>query len=249
MLIIYLYVAIFGSFLASFYYVLALRTMEKISILGRSHCDVCKTKLNFLKVIPILGYMLSRGKCNNCNSKINIKYPLFEIILGFLFFMSFYIFEFKIETIIGWLLISLLSIASILDLEYRVVLDRVFIPFAGIFIAITIINKDYINIIISLVIFLFFFFIAIIFEKIFKQEALGGADIKLFAILGLVLGFNKIILAIFISSCTALIFSKIFRLNKKSYLPYIPFISLGAITAFFFGDVIINTYIKFLFSL
>lgn len=89
----------------------------------------------------------------------------------------------------------------------------------------------------------FFYIIALIGEKVYKKESLGGGDIKLYGIIGLILGVELTIFSIFVASLTGLLFSLIFIRGKEGkYLPFVPFISLGVWIAYIYGNGMLDWY-------
>ena len=122
--------------------------------------------------------------------------------------------------------IILISLPILLVLRYFIPLDPWFISYLG-----------------GIVAFLLFYGIAFFGEKIFKKEVLGGGDIKLYALIGLVLGVQLTFLSIFIASLIGWIFIKLFsKLIEDEYLPFVPFITIGVFVSYYYGDVILNWY-------
>jgi len=92
----------------------------------------------------------------------------------------------------------------------------------------------------------FFYTIGTVGEKLYKQEVLGGGDVKLYAIIGLVLGARDTLLSVFFASLIGLIYGLIISKNKNTsnYLPFVPFITIGVFIVYFFGDSIVDLYIN-----
>ncbi|QMS85926.1 prepilin peptidase [Candidatus Xianfuyuplasma coldseepsis] len=235
------YIFIMGLFMGSFFNVVGIRVPEKISLLGRSKCPDCGHQLGVLELIPIIGYIFLRGRCKNCKSHISVKYPIMEFITGFLFAISFvFLHENMIEYILVIVFISLLVIVSVSDLYYQVVPDVVLLVFLPLLLGLRIASPVIVwyEGIIGAVIGFGFMFLMSIYGKIrFQKEALGGGDIKLYGLIGLVLGFNTIFISVLLAGVYGLLYFAILR-PKNHYIPFVPFIALGSITAYFVGPYV-----------
>ena len=127
-IIIYVFIFIVGTIFGSFYNVVGYRRPKNESIVfPASHCPNCNHKLKYYENIPILSYLFLKGKCKNCKSKISILYPLFEIITGISFVLSYLVFGFSIEFISAIVISSTLIIISISDIRYYIIPDEVLI--------------------------------------------------------------------------------------------------------------------------
>src|SRR5690625_3377112 len=102
---------ILGVVFGSFFNVIGLRLPKNIPFhTGRSYCPSCDKQLYWYELIPIISYLLQRGKCNGCKTKIAPLYPIMELATGILFVFSYERFGFQTELIIALLLISMLII-------------------------------------------------------------------------------------------------------------------------------------------
>ena len=121
MLIIYLCVFFLGASLASFLNASIYRIENKYKypaiITAKSHCEKCKKELSWLELIPVIGYLIIKGRCRNCNEKINIYYPLSEFVLG-LIFLLFFLYSI---TWYFWIVVLFLFIFSSYDIKYKAI--------------------------------------------------------------------------------------------------------------------------------
>jgi prepilin signal peptidase PulO-like enzyme (type II secretory pathway) len=187
-ILISIYIFIMGMLLSSFYGVLAMRIPNKESILGRSYCPKCHHQLKFVDVIPLIGYLINKGKCRDCKENIPFIYLLIEIIGGILFLLSYLLFGLSINFFISVIMISVLMIESISDIDQMIVIDRIWMIGLVPLIIIRIIEKEiWIYLLSSLILFALLYSIAYIGTKVFKKEALGGGDIKLYIFIGFIL--------------------------------------------------------------
>ena len=123
-IILLLFIFCIGTVIGSFLNVVILRAFSGESIvLPPSKCPKCHNKLKWWHNIPILSYILLRGKCYFCKEKISIQYPIIEFITGIIFLLVFLKFGLRIETIFGFITASLLIVISATDIKERVVFD------------------------------------------------------------------------------------------------------------------------------
>lgn len=235
MFIYYLIVTfIFGTVLGSFYNVVGYRLPKNESLIKpSSHCPKCNHKLGPSELIPILSYIIQRGKCKNCKQKISLFYPVFEFATGLLFAISYIIFGYSIEFAISITFISILLIIIISDYQTMIIPDEVLVV-GGILLIIELIIKNgtniWMNLLDAIIAFIIMYLIKKFGDFIFKKESMGGGDIKLMAIFGLVLGWQMSIISIFMASFIGLPISLYFLYkNKTDIIPFGPFLSVSAI--------------------
>lgn len=239
---------ILGTIFGSFYHVVGYRLPKEESIIKPKHsyCTNCGIRLRWYELIPILSYIIQKGRCRNCHEKVSIFYPFIELITGALFAVSFYSFGFSYELIIALVLVSLFSIVIVSDLTYMIIPDEVTFICA---IIITIVNflslgwqDGFIQLGSGILTFLIMYFIMLFGNFIFKKETLGGADIKLMLISGLVLHPILGIFVIFLASSIALPASiAVYLINKEHMIPFGPFI-VAAILLLFLFKIDIRTF-------
>ena len=227
---------VFGLVFGSFFQVVGLRLPKGESIIKpASHCPNCDEKLKWYQLIPIVSYIIQGGKCSNCKKHISIKYPLYELLTGICFALCYVVFGFSIDIIIPITLISVLIIVIISDVEYMVIPDEIlFIGTVLILIETLVINgwsSFFTSFIGGLLGFILMYGIKLLGDFAFKAESLGGGDIKLFFLLGVVFNFDTLVAILFLSSFFALPYAiSILLMKKDNVVPYGPFISLTAIT-------------------
>ena len=124
-LYIYIIIFIFGSIMGSFLNVLAVRLSNNESIIyPRSHCHNCNHKLKWYELIPIISYIIQKGKSRCCHTRIPISYLIVEIVTGALYCTAYHSFGFTNELIISLIFISSLIVVIISDIEYMIILDE-----------------------------------------------------------------------------------------------------------------------------
>ncbi len=233
---------ILGTLMGSFYTVLGTRLpREEKVLLDKSHCDNCKHPLNFLDMVPILSYVFLRGKCRYCHKKIDSTSTFMELISGILFATAYYVFGPTYELSIALGIVSLLLIVIVSDINYLIIPDEVLIFMSIYFIVFDLLNiglHDTIRAIGGgIFLFALMYLIMLIGDYVFKKESLGGGDIKMMFIFGLILGPLVGACSIFIGSFLALPVSLyLLYKDKEKVIPFGPFL-LISLTLLYFTQV------------
>ncbi len=242
---------IIGIHLGSFYNVIGYRLPKGESIVfPPSHCTKCDHKLSVFELIPIFSYFLQFGKCTKCFNKISFFYPFFEFLTGILFALSYIVFGISIDLVIALIIISMTIIIFVSDYLYFVIPDEVLIV-TSILLLISIFFKyDIYNVIHSLfngfISFGIMYSIKKLGDTIFKKESMGGGDVKLMFVLGLLFGWEMSLLSIFVASFIGLpasIFILCSKPNEEKIIPFGPFLCMAALLILFF-KIDINTIVK-----
>ena len=232
---------IFGSIMGSFYHVIATRLSNGLSIVKpASHCEKCKHTLKWYELIPILSYIIQGGKCRKCKTKMPISYLLMEICTGMLFAVCYHVFDTPLEIAIALVFVSSLIIIIISDIEYMIILDEVLVfAIVGIIFLNIIDNGLYetsVKILQGAGAFITMLLIKKLGDFIFKQESLGGGDIKLMFLIGLVIGYEMSICNIFLATFIAFPIALLLLITKKdNMIPFGPFLSMAAIILYVWG--------------
>lgn len=249
----YLMFFLFGISLGSFYNVLGFRVPNNGSIIKpKSHCPKCNHELTWYELIPILSFLIQKGKCRCCKTKLSLFYPFIEFATGILFVVSYYSFGFSLNLVIALTLVSLFMIVIVSDLTYLIIPDSfILIPSIIIFI-IKIMELGLLGGLIQLgygvLTFILMYLIMLFGNKMFKKESLGGADIKLMFLVGLTLDPMLSIIVIFLASIIALPVSIFLLLKKKEHvIPFGPFLVFGLLVVFFLKLNIVEIFNKLLF--
>lgn len=230
---------ILGTILGSFYNVVASRLPKKESIITPpSHCPHCQHRLKPWELIPIFSFIMQRGKCSKCKTKISWFYPISEIACGLLFVLSYLSFGFSLDLIMAITFVSMLIIVMLSDYYYMIIEDSVLIVF-GLLLVIESFLIHGVSITIDslisgLIAFAVMFILKLFGDFIFKKESLGGGDVKLMLIIGFMIGYPMAILSIFLASFIALPVSLVILKGKGNHeIPYGPFLSIAALILYF----------------
>lgn len=226
---------VLGAIFGSFYNVVGYRVPKGESLLyPPSHCTKCMHKLGPLELIPILSFLLLGGKCKECKDKISWFYPIFEFASGLLFALSYVVFGFSLDCLLSIVFISMLLIIIISDYQTMIIPDSVLIIFSIFIIVIKYFMVGFSGIGVSLLhaigSFIFMLLLKLFGDFLFKKESMGGGDIKLLAVFGLVFGFPMAIVSVFLSAIIGLPVSLILLKKSSSHeIPFGPFLAIAAI--------------------
>jgi len=242
---------IFGALIGSFLNVCIIRLPRAESIITPgSHCPHCKKPIKFYDNIPLISYILLKGKCRHCNGPISIQYPLIEGITALGSLSLFMKFGPSLSFFIYFAFVAALIVITVIDLYHQIIPDVISLPGIGA------------GLLASLVLpqFTFFdsligallgggslFLVATLYQWLFKREGMGGGDVKLLAMIGAFLGWKAVILTILLGSLVGSITGIIIMVLKgkdlKYAIPFGPFLSLGAVIALFYEAEIIHWYL------
>ncbi|MBA9084227.1 leader peptidase (prepilin peptidase)/N-methyltransferase [Fontibacillus solani] len=197
-------------------------------------------------LIPIFSYLLSRGKCRHCNSRVSLVYPLGELATGLLFVWIYLNFGNSWETLIGLLLVSLSVIITVSDLKYMLIPNRILLAFAPLFLVLRFLYP------MESVWLHFWGAIAgggvLLFIVVITRGGMGLGDVKLFCLLGWVLGLYNIIPAFLIACLIGSVVGGVLLLFKlikpKQPIPFGPFLLIGSLLSSAYGSTIINFYLS-----
>ncbi|MFX3623031.1 MAG: A24 family peptidase [Ectobacillus sp.] len=245
MIFLYLYIFLVGMVLGSFYNVVGMRVPVGQSIVApRSACPSCSHTLTAYELIPVISYVMQRGKCRSCRTAISPLYPMVEIMTGLLFVFSFLLYGWSAEVWIAWTLVSLLVIIVVSDLSYMLIPNKIllfFLPIAMLERFLVPLPSWWDSLAGAGIGFSILFLLAVI-----SKGGMGGGDVKLFGLLGLFLGSELIILAFLLSSFYGTVFGIVGlaagHVKRSKPMPFGPFIMMGALTSYFFGHRIIAYY-------
>ena len=237
-----LYIVLFfilGLVFGSFYNVVGFRLPNNEEIVfTKSHCTKCNHKLRWYELLPVLSFLIQGGRCRNCKQKISLFYPFVELCTGILFAVSFYSFGFSYEFFIALVLVSLFMIILVSDLNFLIIPDSILVV-GSILIIITRflmegIKGGFSAIGSGILLFAIMYFIMFLGNLAFKKESLGGGDVKLMFVAGLVLHPLVGIFSIFLASVLALPVSLLLLYtNKEHVMPFGPFIALAILILFY----------------
>lgn len=249
---IFIIIFFLGASIGSFLNVVAIRIQKEESFVsGASSCPKCGRRIKPWEMIPIISYFLIiRGKCRGCDSKVSLRYPLAEIICGILFLIVFSKFKMEYQTLYYWNFVAILFVVTLVDFDSKIIPDEFLI-----YGAITGIIMNYIFKFIEWKDILlgslsgggFFLAIFLFSLLVLKKEGMGFGDVKFMAMNGIYLGLlNNMFAGILSFYIGLLVVIPLLLMKKKgvgSEVPFGPFIAVASIVSFLFGKDIINWYL------
>ena len=249
-----------GLIIGSFLNVVVYRLRVAETLLGRSHCPHCKNQILWYDNIPLLSVILLKFRCRNCRTKISLQYPLVEFFTGILFVMvGAYFFDLNnsqswISTLYYLGAVSMLMAIFVYDALYMEIPSMVLWPAifwavafqlyfdwgrSGNFLEFNI----YSGVLAAFLAFSFFFLLV----AVSKEKWMGLGDAYLAIVLGLLLGWPNILLALFLAFSVGAIYGIILivlkKKNMKSQLPFGPFLVIGSVLTIFFYNIIMQWYL------
>jgi len=254
------FVFLAGLCIGSFANVCIYRLPKKLSIVKPgSKCPSCDTPIKPWHNIPIFSFIFLSGKCAYCGAGISRRYPLIELICGILFIYAFYDLFYLQKNIylflVGLYLSAAFLIIFVIDLDHKIIPDPISVSGIIVGFAAGFLPNMPLNWLGSLIGILvgggLFLAIAEIGDRVFKKESMGGGDIKLAAMIGAFLGWKGILMVLGIGSFLgaligglALILAK----NRESArtIPFGPFLVTAAMIVFYWGNDLLNAYLKFM---
>lgn len=253
---VYLLIFIFGSIVGSFLNVCIYRMPREESIIvPGSRCALCKKPIPWYDNIPLISYILLKGKCRFCSQKIAPRYFLVELITAIIFASLFARFDFNYMFLVYAILSSMLIVITFIDLEFQIIPDS--ISLGGIVLGIIFsavlpglqhavnwkeaLFNSFLGILIGggLV-----YLAGILGKAAFKKDSMGGGDVKFLAMLGAFLGWKIAIIIFFLApffGLPAALYTKFVK--KQDIIPYGPYISMAGIAVIFWGDKILKMFI------
>lgn len=257
LLCVYVLAGLLGLCVGSFLNVVIYRLPNAISLSNPgSHCPQCEYALKWFDNIPVLSFLLLRGRCRACGKRISPRYMAVELANALLWLLSVALF-YKVSLVymaVAMVVSSLLICVFCIDLEHMLIFDRFHILLAlcgmvAMFTdGFTVWSDHLIGAVVGGAVFAGLYFGSI---AILKTEGLGLGDVKYAAAAGLLLGWQKFIPAILIGSVLGAVFmvaaNRIRHAEKRTEYPFGPFLAVGTLIAMFFGNAIIGWYWNLLF--
>jgi leader peptidase (prepilin peptidase)/N-methyltransferase len=245
-------VFIFGLLVGSFLNVCIYRLPRNESLVfPASHCPGCGTAIPPWLNIPVVSYLLLRGRCRSCAASISAIYPLVELLTAFLGLLLYLRFGLTLPFFILALLCAALVVVTFIDLEHQIIPDEISLPgiVIGFACSFFIPRLGWLNSLLGILagggsLYL----VAWGYERLTGKEGMGGGDIKLLAMLGAFFGWKAIPFIILVSSLTGSIIGITLMLVRKQdgklAIPFGPFLVIGTLVHIFFGRQIVAWYLN-----
>ena len=257
-----IFVFLFGLCFGSFLNVIVYRLPRSLSLVHPpSRCPSCDYRLGFVDLIPLVGYLILRGRCRQCSIKISPRYPIVELLTGFLFLLLFVIFNLSIDFVFYLTLLFLLLAISLIDLKHRIVPNR--IVAAGLIAAlifylpkllsywlqipsILLVIQDPLDGLLGMLLGSGIMLVIFLVSK----GGMGAGDIKLMAMIGLYVGLRGTAVVLFLGfifgALVGITFMALRKLTRKDALPFAPYLALATLVEVLVGAQLWDWYINLL---
>lgn len=247
-----LFSLVFGMVVGSFLNVCICRMPKDESIVSPpSHCPQCNYQIRWYDNIPVISYLLLRGRCRGCGARISLQYPLVELLNGIITLLLFLRFGPTLAFAVLFVFCSALVVITFIDIEHQIIPDEISLPgiVIGFVMSFFLQGHNWLN---SLLGILLgggsLLLVAYGYQWLTGKEGMGGGDIKLLAMMGAFLGWKSIPFIILASSLVGSVVGvSIMLLQKKDSklaIPFGPYLAFGAVLYIFYGSPLIEWYLN-----
>lgn len=253
------FIFLFGLCVGSFLNVCIYRMGREQSVVKpRSHCPHCRKIILWYDNIPLLSFILLRGRCRWCGKKISFRYFFIELLTGIVFLVIYQKFNLSYYTLVYCIFVSGLIVATFVDFDFRIIPDEISLGgiaaglifsflFPGLHNAPTHLAglwQSFLGVLMGGGIL---WILGCIGDFMFKKESMGGGDVKLLAMIGAFLGWKLALLTLPLASVFGALIGIIIKIRtKESLIAFGPYLALGAFISIFWADFILNAL--FLYS-
>jgi leader peptidase (prepilin peptidase)/N-methyltransferase len=250
-LLLWVYAAVVGACVGSFLNVCIYRWPEGLSVIRpRSRCPVCETPIRARDNIPVLGWLLLRGKCRECGARISIQYPLIELTTASLWVAAVLRHGFTWQALSSAVFFTLLLGIALTDARTYIIPDEFSLGGLVLGLALSLAPGGIgpLQSVLGAVLgYVLLWVVAVLGTALFRREAMGGGDIKMMAMVGAFLGPPGVLLTVFLGALFgSLIFGPISYKTGK-LVPFGIFLALGAGITEPWGQMLIQAYMRWAF--
>lgn len=238
---------ILGLLLGSFLNVCALRWPEDQSVVRpRSRCPGCGKPIAWYDNIPVLSWIILRGRCRRCSTRISIQYPLVELAVGLTWAWQVWAHGPGMEALRIALFVTILIGIAVSDVRFYIIPDQFSVGGAILGVGLAAIAPGIgigESLLGAVVGFALLWLVAWGGEKAFKKEAMGGGDIKMMAMIGAFLGWIGVLLSLFLAALLGVVIFGPISYRTGKLVPFGIFLAAGAIAATFWGQSLLHWYV------
>lgn len=213
---------------------------------GRSACPHCGHTLGAMDLVPVVSFLLLKGKCRYCGAKLARRYVLAEIFLGLCYVAVVARFGFTLDTVSGLVLVSCLFALSLVDLDIQIIPDRFLAIAAAVrLVQLAVEGRFFAGLVPGLIFGGGLLLLSLVMDKVLKKESMGGGDIKLMAVLGLYFSVPQCLLLVIVACFMGIIVAKaMMKIENDVAFPFGPALSLAALVTLLVGEPIVNWYMS-----
>jgi leader peptidase (prepilin peptidase)/N-methyltransferase len=254
LLLFLLPVALGGLVVGSYLNVVVHRLPQGLSTVHpASHCPACEAQIKAYDNIPVLSYLLLRGRCRACSARISPRYPLVEAATSALFMACGLVFGPSLQAVAAALFCSLMVVLALIDLEHMILPDKLTLPgiVVGLALQPWIDGVSWLDALIGTLIGAGALILLInVWYWLREEEGMGLGDVNLMALIGAFLGWKGVLLALFsgalAGALVGLLLMALRRLALTSKLPFGTFLAVGALVALFSRGRWVDAYLSLL---
>ncbi len=241
---------VLGAMVGSFLNVCIVRLPDEASIVRPpSHCPRCKTPIQWYDNVPIVSWLLLRGRCRKCGEGISIQYPLIEAATALLWAGAAWCFGLTLEGLTAAVFGTILLGIAVTDAKHYLIPDEY--TWGGLVVGLALAWRGgldgFLEALLGAVVgFALLYGVAWAGEKAFGREAMGGGDIKMMAMVGAFVGWKGVLLTIFGGALIGTLVWVPISLWKKKLVPFGVFLAAAAAITYLYGDPILEWYLGFL---
>ena len=215
----------------------------------RSHCPACGALIRAFDNVPLLSFLWLRGRCRGCRAAISIRYPAVELLNGLGYVLLWRRFGWTPDALIYGVFFSALVVVTFIDWDHQIIPNRITLPgiVVGLVSAATVLTGSFVDAVIGAALGGgLLYAVAVASEWVLKKEGMGLGDVKLLAMIGAFLGWQQVLLTVIVGGIVgagvgvALIGARV--MTRGDYIPFGPFLSLGAVVAMLYGAEILGWY-------
>lgn len=258
----YILIGLIGLCVGSFLNVVIYRLPNNMSLSRPgSHCTKCRYELRWYDNIPVVSYLMLGGKCRSCKAQISWRYPAVELSHMLLWLMAAFVYwqKNRVLAVVYMLTFSVYTCIFFIDIDHQLIFDRFQIVLLLLAVVTVFVDKEYgwpAHLIGGVGGFAFFYLISAAFSALMKKEGLGGGDIKLVGVTGLMLGWERLLLSILLATIPAAVMMTGYTALRRDHeqadacaqeelrFPFAPFLVFGFTVALLFGKPIIEWYLS-----
>ena len=242
-------VVVAGLCVGSFLNVCIYRLPRRASLLTpRSRCPGCDYQLTWYDNIPVISYLVLLGRCRRCRARINVRYPIVEILTAVVFLLHYLAFGLTALLVVRLLFACAMIVLFAIDLEHQLLPNVITLPglAAGLVFSLAfppgVLDAALGALIGGGVLWL----IGEAYYRYSGQEGMGGGDVKMLAMIGAFLGWKLVLVTLIVSSLAGSLLGVFIILSRrgdlKKALPYGTFLAMGALFASLYGERVVDWY-------
>jgi leader peptidase (prepilin peptidase)/N-methyltransferase len=226
---------------------------EESLVTPRSRCPACRTPIRPWDNIPVLSFLVLRGRCRACGHPIAWRYPLVEGLTASLFLLAALRFGFTLHTGTVLVFVSALVAIAFIDLDHQIIPNAITLPGIplGLLAGLSVGNPPLLERVVGALAGAGFLYLVLLYGgAVYGQDAMGEGDLNLIALVGAFLGWKGVVVTILLGclsgSVVGLALIGLRRLRRREHMPFGPFLAFGALVALFWGDALVGWYLRFL---